>query len=211
MIKAVIFDFDGTLIDNMRLHYESFQMALGKRLKIGRRDLYMREGGRTLEIITDMTRSLSLDSYEIERLIKEKHRIYSEIAKGIGLRPEAPGLLSAIRKRGLLIGLATGSSRIALAPHMGPAENAMFDFILTGDETEHPKPHPEPYLRCAEGLGVRPEECVVIENAPLGVESAKSAGMACIALTSTVGRSDLRRADFIIDGLSEVLGIISKL
>lgn len=211
MIKAVIFDFDGTLIDNMHLHFESFQRALGGKLRIGRRDLYMREGGRTLEIITDMTRSLSLDSYEIERLIDEKKRIYNEIAQGLKMRPEALKLISGLRRRGLRIGLATGSHRAALSPHMGPGEFALFDYIITGDETDKPKPHPEPYLKCAQGLGVLPEECAVVENAPLGVESAKSAGMACIALTSTVGRKDLGRADFVVEDLSEALGIIAKL
>jgi beta-phosphoglucomutase len=211
MIKAVIFDFDGTLIDNMHLHFQSFQKALGNKLKIGKRDLYMREGGRTLEIITDMTRSLSLDSYEIDRLIEEKKRIYNEIAQGLKMRPEALALISDIRRRGLRIGLATGSHRSALSPHMGPQECALFDYIITGDETQHPKPHPEPYLMCAEGLGVRPQECVVVENAPLGIESAKGAGMKCIALTSTMERKDLGRADFVIDDLSEAMGIVTKL
>jgi beta-phosphoglucomutase len=211
MIKAVIFDFDGTLIDNMRLHYESFQAALGKRLRISERDLYMREGGRTIEIVTDMTRSLNIDSYEIERIIDAKRVIYNEMAQGISLRPEARKLIAGLKGRGLRIGLATGSHRHALEPHMGPSEFSLFDFIVTGDETDKPKPHPQPYLMCAQGLSVAPGECVAVENAPLGVESAKSAGMACIALTSTVGRKELRRADFVIDGLGEALDIIKKL
>jgi beta-phosphoglucomutase len=211
MMKAAIFDFDGTLIDNMRLHYESFQQALGKRLKISERELYMREGGRTLEIITDMTRNLSMDSYEIERIIEEKKRLYVEMAQGLKLRPEALTLISDLKGRGLLIGLATGSHRSALLPHMGPEEFSLFGFVITGDETQKPKPDPEPYLKCAEGLGVLPGECVVIENAPLGIESAKGAGMKCIALTSTMRREDLGRADFIIAGLGEALAIIKKL
>ena len=88
---------------------------------------------------------------------------------------------------------------------------ALFDFIQTGDETEKPKPDPEPYLKCAKGLGITPDEAVVIENAPLGVESAKSAGMICIALTSTVGAEYLRRADFVIGGLKDAEEIIGRL
>lgn len=211
MIKAVIFDFDGTLIDNLNLHLKSFQMALGSRMKIEARDLFIREGGYATDIIRDMTRNLNLDSYEFDRLTKEKIRIYEEISGGLRMRPEAIVLLNELRKLGYKTGLATGSARHVLKQHMDASDEALFDFMVTGDQTGRHKPHPEPYLLCAEGLGVKPEECVVVENAPLGIESAKSAGMVCIALTSTMERDDLRRADFVIDRLEEAGIIISRL
>jgi beta-phosphoglucomutase len=94
--------------------------------------------------------------------------------------------------------------------NVSPEEFALFDHLTTSDESDRPKPDPDPYLKCAAGLGVRPEECVAIDNAPLGVESAKSAGMMCIALTSTLEKEDLKRADFVVDSLREAGRIIKK-
>ena len=74
-----------------------------------------------------------------------------------------------------------------------------FQAIVTGEDTTVGKPSPEPYLRGAEKLGVRPEACIVVENAPIGIESAKRAGAYCIALCTTVSREALRQADEIVD------------
>jgi beta-phosphoglucomutase len=70
------------------------------------------------------------------------------------------------------------------------------------------KPHPEPYIKCAKLLGLKPSECVVIENAPFGIESAKKAGMFCIALTTSLPKAYLRKADIIADNLIDIAGII---
>ncbi len=211
MIKAVIFDFDGTLIDNMHLHYLTFKKVLGDRMKLEPMDIYRREGGNLFEIFTDVTRELSIDEYEVRRLMERKRKEYLSVASGLRMRPEALKLIRKLRKLHFKVGLATGSPRVALSDHMKPSEMALFDFIQTGDETVKPKPDPEPYLKCADGLGVEPVECVVVENAPLGVESAKSAGMICVALTSTVSRDDLARADFVVDSIADAGEIIKSL
>ena len=70
------------------------------------------------------------------------------------------------------------------------------------------KPHPEPYLKCAKSIGLKPFQCVVIENAPFGIESAKKAGMFCIALTTSLPKAYLKEADIVADNLSDIAGII---
>jgi len=70
------------------------------------------------------------------------------------------------------------------------------------------KPHPEPYLRCARLLRVKPSQCVVIENAPFGIISAKKAGMFCLALTTSLPAEYLKEADMVVENLSETFGII---
>jgi beta-phosphoglucomutase len=72
------------------------------------------------------------------------------------------------------------------------------------------KPHPEPYLKAAKALGVKPSECAVIENAPYGVASAKKAGMFCIAITSSLPKEYLKRADVVVDSLAEARIFIDR-
>ena len=79
-----------------------------------------------------------------------------------------------------------------------------FDAIITGDDIDRKKPDPQIYVRTAQCLGLSPERCVVIEDAPAGVAAAKAAGMLCVAVTSSAGRDALGRADLIVDSLLEV-------
>ncbi len=79
-----------------------------------------------------------------------------------------------------------------------------FTAIVCGEDTAEGKPSPQPYLRGAEKLGVRPEECIVIENAPIGIESAKRAGAYCIALCTTVPRQHLAHADEVVESFEEL-------
>jgi beta-phosphoglucomutase len=211
MIKAVIFDFDGTLIDNMKLHFDSFIKAIDGKVKINPRDLFLKEGGNIFSIISELMAELNPDECDIKRIMEKKGQIYKEEARKLKMRPEAIELIKKLKKLNYRVGLATGSHREVLDVHISPEEYALFDHVLTTDGTKKPKPDPEPYLMCAKGLDVKPEECVAIDNAPLGVESAKSAGMICIALTSTMEKEDLKRADFVIDSLKEAEDIIKKL
>jgi len=211
MIKAVIFDFDGTLMDNMQMHYESFSKALEGRKKLEPRELFMLEGGHVFPIASRLLSDSNPDESEINDIIERKSAIYRKLSEGLKMRKEAKTLINKLRRLNYRIGLATGSPREVVDQHLSPRELSLFNHITTGDETKKPKPDPEPYLKCAGGLGVKPGECIAIDNAPLGVESAKSAGMICIALTSTVGREDLKRADFVIDNLREAEDIIKSM
>ena len=211
MIKAVIFDYDGTLVDNMHFHFESFSKALAGLKKIEERDIFLLEGGKLFPITSALVSGLNLTEHEIQNIIDRKHEIYEKSVKGLRIRPEALKLIRKLMRLKYRIGLATGSPRSILEMNVTPEDFSLFDHVTTGDETDKPKPDPEPYLKCAAGLGVKPEECIAIDNAPLGVESAKSAGMICIALTSTVGKEDLKRADFVVDAFSDIEEIIRRL
>jgi len=211
MIKAVIFDFDGTLVDNMGIHYESFVKALKGMVKIKPMDIFMLEGGNIFSITAELLSGLNLDEYEIKRIIQKKRAIYEKMSKNLQMRPDAARLIRKLKRLNYRIGLATGSPKEVVLSTFSQRKVRLFDHITTSDETKKPKPDPEPYLKCAEGLGVNPEECVAIDNAPLGIESAKSAGMISIGLLSTVPREYLKRADFVIENLREAEDIIKKL
>ena len=86
----------------------------------------------------------------------------------------------------------------------------LFATIVTGEMVKLGKPHPAPYLKAAELLKLEPEQCLVVENAPLGIKSAKAAGMFCLAITTSLPKSYLKRADIIVDRLEEITGVIEK-
>ena len=79
-----------------------------------------------------------------------------------------------------------------------------FNALITGDLVVRCKPDPEPYLRGAASLGLFPEQCIAVENAPLGVKSARRANIYCIALCSTMNRKDLAEADEIVDQFEDL-------
>lgn len=211
MIKAVLFDFDGTLVDNMMIHYESLSRAVEGMVKIEPMDLFVLEGGKIFDIAADLLKDQELDEHGIRMFIEKKKKLYMKIAKDLRMRPEARRLIKKLRTLNYKIGLVTGSVKEYMDLHFSAEDYALFDYLITDKETVKYKPDPEPYLKCAGGIGVKPEECVAIDNAPLGVESAKSAGMICIGLLSTVSEEHLKRADFVIKDLDDAEDIIKKL
>ncbi len=86
--------------------------------------------------------------------------------------------------------------------------SSYFHHIVTGDEVERRKPHPDPYLEGLSGLGLNGADgAIAVENAPSGISSAKAAGLRCIAITTTLSEQELQKADMIIKRHNELLGI----
>ena len=102
----------------------------------------------------------------------------------------------------------TGTPKKELKHVLPDRIRGLFDCVVAGDDLKNGKPAPDPYLAAAKILRVDPSRCVVVENAPLGVESAKRAGMFCIALTTSLPKTFLKRADVIADKLEDIRGII---
>jgi HAD superfamily hydrolase (TIGR01509 family) len=104
-------------------------------------------------------------------------------------------LLHDLRGRGVRLGLVTGSACRVVDESLAPSGvAALFDVLVTGDDVSHGKPDPEPYLIATARLGLPPEACLAIENAPLGIRSARAAGMACVALETTLPAAQLAEA-----------------
>ena len=210
MIQGVIFDMDGVLLDNVTAHLEAFRRfgeEQGKNVTDG--DIFAAFGqknDRMLESI--LGRALSAD--EIERFGRRKEEIYREI-----IRPT----LKSHTVRGLahlLDQLDRAGVRMAVATS-GPVDNvdmvldgldlrAYFRCIVTGDEVEQGKPHPEAFLKAARGLDLAPGDTVVFEDSPSGVTAALRAGCRCVALTTTHSRERLSelRPERIIDDFTEI-------
>jgi beta-phosphoglucomutase len=199
MLKAVIFDMDGVLVDSMPYHADAWVTVFaGVGIKIRREDIYEIEGSNHTGIINLIFKKAGRipEPSDFYRLAEEKKEIFSKINrvrvfKGIY---ECIDLL----KNKCLLGVVSGSDKAVVKELIGKFFPDTFSVLVTGNDVTEGKPSPEPYLKAVEMLKVRKDECIVIENAPLGVESAKRAGLYCIAIPTYVDPGMLKNADRVI-------------
>ncbi len=193
-IRALIFDMDGTMIDSMGHHRLSWiEFARRHALAIEIDDLMRRTTGRTGAECMNELFGRDFSHAESWALITEKETIYRESFAPVfrevaGFRAFA----AAAHRQGLGLGVGTAGDRhnIAFAMQhlaMDPAPGV----IVGGDEGLAGKPEPAIFLEVARRLGVAPTHCVVFEDAPLGIEAARRAGMAAVAVCTSHGAHDL--------------------
>jgi len=139
-----------------------------------------------------------------ERVIVEKKERYYLAHHGVAFYPGVEAFIRQLQVRRVPIAMVTTglADRVKQSVPRGFLEQ--FGAVVTGDETSEGKPSPAPYRLGAKRLGVPPEACIVVENAPLGIESAKRAGTYCIALCTTLPRRELAQADEVLDAFDEL-------
>jgi len=209
LVKAVIFDWDGTLADTKKAVVQSFQKVLGEAgCSVSDGFIERRMGIGTKKTIIEAFREchMRLDVSTLEKLAKEKIRIQARLTYIVRLFDGVTELLEALHGR-IQIALATMSSR-KVVDKLLPEKRieGYFDFVITADEIVNPKPNPEVFLVSAAKLGVKPEDCVVVEDSVFGVRAAKAAGMKCIAVSSgAYSREELgkEKPDIIVNALTE--------
>jgi len=211
-MRAILFDFDGVVIQSMEDHFEGWRRALAEYdIQMNPEELYVMEGSGAEELASQFTRKFNLPFNEAANIIERKQHFYAQI-KHLELYPHLLELLDWIEEKGLKIALVTGGKRdlvVEALERFGLMDR--FGVIITADDVQYTKPSPEPYKLAAELLDVEPKECVVIENAPRGILSAKIAEMTCIAVTSTLSPRYLKESDIITDDLKEVLETLKRL
>ena len=207
MLKAVIFDMDGVLVDSERFHKETEIEIFRKHgVKTSWDELSSFTGMADSKLFEHFIREHSLDVTP-EQLADEKTGFLMESIKGrLRCMPGAVELIRNLKGRDVKIGLATSSKkRVALGFLDELGIRSSFDSILTADEVQNAKPDPEIYRKASETLDAKPEECIVIEDSGKGIKAARSAGIACIGLKSADSiNQDLGGADLIIESLEEL-------
>jgi len=212
MPKAVIFDMDGVLVDSMPYHADAWRAVFADvGIQITRQDIYDIEGGNHEGIIRLVFKKAGKtpEPEEILELAKKKKEIFTRINK-VTVFEGIYECLDLLKKR-CLLGVVSGSDRAMVLELINRFFPDTFDAVVTGNDVTEGKPSPEPYLKAVNMLRVRKNECIVIENAPLGVESAKLAGLYCIAIPTYVEAQRLKSADVVLANHSMLKEYIARL
>ena len=197
MFEAVIFDWDGTLVDTRQVIVISFQKALGEiNCEVSDEHIERRIGIGAADTFRDILRSATarVDEKLIQHLVERKSQFEIELASQVKLFPGGRELLQALQGK-VKTGLASMNNRSVII-HLVEANNLeqYFEAILTAESISHSKPNPEIFLKTASKLKVSPQRCVVLEDSIFGVKAAKSANMGCIAVTTGVySKEELER------------------
>jgi beta-phosphoglucomutase len=203
-VRAVLWDLDGVLVDSAPFHFQAWRdlaASLGRELSEG--DFRRTFGLRNDAILRDLLGDLP--PAEVERLAARKEALFREAARGnISALPGALALLRLLRQRGLRLALVSSAPRanIELVLRSLDVETA-FDVVLGEEDATRGKPDPGGFLLAAKRLGVPPGECVVIEDAPMGVEAAKRGGMRCVGVYRGRPREALAKADLMVESLED--------
>jgi len=190
MIKVVIFDMDGVLYDSMPHHVQAWGETLAKwGLNIKPEDIYMMEGrtgNSTIDIVIKQNWGREATQEEKETIYAQKAQRFVELNATPAIIPGALDVLEKVKQLGLKRVIVTGSGQPTLFNSLDEHFPGIFDkdLMVTAFDVQYGKPHPEPYLMGLKKANVKPDEAVVIENAPLGIESAVAAGIYTIAVNT---------------------------
>lgn len=205
-IKACIFDLDGVIVDTAKYHYLAWKKLAGElNINFTKEDNEKLKGVsrmKSLEIILDLGK-VRLDEETKNKLAEKKNSWYLEYISNIDNSEVLPGVeefLNDLKEHGIKIALGSASKNARLILKNICMEN-YFDAIIDGTKITKAKPDPEVFLTCAEELGMKPEECVVFEDAAAGVQAALAGGMKAVGIGSI---KILKAADKVIPGFSGV-------
>jgi beta-phosphoglucomutase-like phosphatase (HAD superfamily) len=188
----------------MEQHLEAWQHAFRcYNAFIKESDFYKLEGRGVRAVVEILTDKYGIDPNVRHKIMDEKVAYYNNKFQPIfyeGLF----SVLDLLKNKHIEMAVVTGGYRDRVSKIVDEFFSGYFSAIVTSDDVKNTKPYPEPYLKGAALLGYRPAQCLVIENAPMGIESAKRAGMNVLAITTTMKKDFLNKADFIVDSFGEI-------
>jgi beta-phosphoglucomutase len=187
--SAFIFDMDGTIVDNMAFHTKSWLEFFARRGKEYEAEAFFREtaGAQGREILRDRLGADVTDA-EIAELAAEKDALYREM---YGPHRAAirgfDAFVTSADERGVKLAVATSAPPKNIVFTLDELDlRRHFAAVVGAADVKQGKPHPDVFLKAAEQLGANPADCIVFEDAPLGVEAARRAGMRAVVITSTL-------------------------
>lgn len=212
MLKGIVFDSDGVLVDSMPYHAQAWvQVFRDEGIDVSKEAIYEVEGSNHVGVINTMfgKNGKKPDKSTYDTLLDKKRELFmkNNQAKRFDGMYECLSLLKDRYK----IAVASGADKTIVKDLMERFYPDVFDVLVTGEDVENGKPDPEPYIKAAGMLEVGKDECMVVENAPLGVKAAKNAGMYCVAVATYVPAEELSEADRVFSDHSGLIAYLKSL
>ena len=207
MIRGVLFDMDGVLVDSESFICKAAIMMFSELgIIVSPEDFQPFIGMGENKYIGGVAEKHGI-IVDIEQVKARTYNIYEKIVSGkLYPLPGSLEFISKCRNKGLKLSLATSADTIKMEVNLkeiGLSRNT-FDSIITGLDVKKKKPFPEIYLKAAKSLGLKPGNCLVVEDAISGIDAGKAAGCRCLAVTTSFETAALKGADWICDSLLNV-------
>jgi len=211
MLKAIIFDVDGVLVDSMRFQADAWVKAFKEvGITITREDIYELEGSNNRRLIKSIFEKAGKEPepWHLEQLPEKKR----EALEFDQIKP-FEGILDCLKelKRHFKLAMVSGSHVDTVTKVVNKYFSNCFEVVITGSDLERGKPDPDPYLKALEELDLTKNECIVIENAPLGITAAKRAGLYCVAVASMLEPEKVEHADLVLEDHAALLDYLKSL
>ena len=206
--NGFFFDLDGTLINSMDYHYNSWNKILNNEFNysLNKEKFMITEGTKLNYLISDFLseKNIKISKKKLNDLIEMKDEDYRKNNKA-SFYPNSIKFIKFLKSKKTKISLVTAGSKKRIKRTLSKSFLDLFDCIVTGNDCKLGKPDPEPYLIALKKLKLSPSSCATLENAPLGVKSSKSAKIFTYAITNTLKKKDLTMADKIISSFKELM------
>lgn len=188
-LKAVLFDMDGVLFNSMPYHAESWNKIMTSRgLTLSKEEAYMHEGrtgADTINLICKREWGRDATEEEIKAIYEDKCKVFNSNPPAQPIEG-VQEVISKVKQNGLLAMIVTGSGQLSLLDRLNHHFPATFkrELMVTAFDIKFGKPNPDPYLMALKKGNLKPNEAIIIENAPLGVQAGASAGIFTIAVNT---------------------------
>jgi HAD superfamily hydrolase (TIGR01509 family) len=183
-----IFDCDGTIADNMPLHYRAWSMAMADFGGEYPEELFYAWGGRPTAVIVGLLNEKYGLALDVDETVQRKEKYYLSLIPEVVPVPEVMEIVKSMHGT-VPLSVASGGHRELVEATLDVfGIRDLFQAIVCAEDYERGKPHPEPFLLAAKLMSVPPEDCVVFEDSPIGIEAAKAANMAWVHVPGPMER-----------------------
>lgn len=207
MLKAILFDMDGVLVDSEEFIFEATKMMFAEHgITVKKEDTlpFVGTGENNYIAGIGLRNGFRVD---IERDKARTYQLYEQITSAkLKAQPGVSEFVSNCASKGLKMAVASSADKVKVMINLREIGLSVDNFraIVTGEDVERKKPFPDIYIKAAKMIGLKPQECLVVEDAVSGVKAGKTAGAKCLALTTSFPSNLLTEADWICENLAHV-------